>query len=326
MVGEDGVSEASGGDENIGSLLQNSSISGHFHDLNQEISPLLDIFPLKELELSLDIREHIELMQSQFSKAKLFIDQRDEMLRLQLFSFLEEFERGHILDQEALRTLFIDRLGIRDAKTCRAEIEFLEEQIYNLEGNVEPTVSVLNGFVALTRYYRFLLFGFEDEEMGTGNHKKQNKGLISLDNGESSVPIPKDFICPISLDLMRDPVKISRGQTYDRLSIAHWMEEGHCSCPKTGPILTHTRLVPNRALPKLISQWCSAHGIHFDPSDSPDTTMKTIAVAAAAKAAIKANTATAELLIQQLSNGSEVVKTVAVRELRLLAKTGRENG
>ncbi|XP_043725910.1 U-box domain-containing protein 17-like [Telopea speciosissima] len=287
---------------------------------------LLDIFPLKELELSLDIREHIELMQSQSSKAKSFIDQLDEMLRLQLFSFPEEFERGHIPDQEELHILFIDRLGIRDAKTCRAEIEFLEEQIYNLEGDVEPTVSVLNGFVALTRYCRFLLFGFEDEEMGTGNHKKQNKGLISLDNGESSVPIPKDFICLISLNLMRYPVIISMGQTYDRLSIAHGMEEGRCSCPKTGQILAHTRLVPNRALRNLIFQWCSAHGIHFDPSDSPDTTMETIAVAAASKAAIKANTATAELLIQQLSNGSEVVKTVAVRELRLLAKTGRENG
>ena len=44
-------------------LLQNHSISGHFHDLNQEIAMLLDVFPLNELNLSDDIREQIELLQ-----------------------------------------------------------------------------------------------------------------------------------------------------------------------------------------------------------------------------------------------------------------------
>ncbi|XP_042484725.1 U-box domain-containing protein 17-like [Macadamia integrifolia] len=306
-------------------LLQNCSISGHFHDLNQEISTLLDIFPLKELELPLDIREQIELMQRQSRKAKLFIEQRDEMLRLRLFFFLDQFERGQIPDQLELRRLFVDRLGIRDAKTCRAEIESLEEQMYNHGGDIEPTVSVLNGFVALTRYCRFLLFGFEEEEMGSRNHKKPRKGLISLDNGEANVSIPKDFVCPISLDLMRDPVIISTGQTYERSSIAQWMVEGHRTCPKTGQMLDHTRLVPNRALRSLISQWCSTHGIRFDPPDGTNTPMETIALAAASKATTKANTVTAELLIRQLSNGSDGAKTVAVRELRLLAKTGKEN-
>nr|DAD35963.1 TPA_asm: hypothetical protein HUJ06_006603 [Nelumbo nucifera] len=46
-------------------LLQNSSISGHFHDLNQEISTLLDVLPLKELGLTPNVREHLELMGKQ---------------------------------------------------------------------------------------------------------------------------------------------------------------------------------------------------------------------------------------------------------------------
>nr|DAD38329.1 TPA_asm: hypothetical protein HUJ06_008970 [Nelumbo nucifera] len=90
------------------------------------------------------------------------------------------------------------------------EIEFLEEHIYNNEGDVDPTVSVLNGFLTLTRYCRFLLFGFEEEEeMGYGNQKKVWKGLIYQEIGETFLTIPKDFCCPISLDLMRDPVIIS---------------------------------------------------------------------------------------------------------------------
>ncbi|KAF8413701.1 hypothetical protein HHK36_001693 [Tetracentron sinense] len=307
-------------------LLQNSSISGHFHDLDQDISTLLDVFPLKELDLTQDVREQIELLQKQSRRAKLFIDQSDETLRLRLFSFLDEFEKGLIPDPLELQSV-IERLGIRDAKTCRTEIEFVEEQIHNQEEDVEPTVSVLNGFIALTRYCRFLLFGFEEdeEEMGLKNHKRPRKGLISQEIAETFLTTPKDFCCPISLDLMRDPVIISTGQTYDRVSISRWMEEGNCSCPKTGQMLAHTRLVPNRALRSLISQWCTAHGIPFDTPECTHTSTETLAAASSTKAAIEANRATAELLIQQLSSGSQGAKTIAARELRSLAKTGKEN-
>ncbi|OVA04056.1 Armadillo [Macleaya cordata] len=308
-------------------ILQNSSLSGNFHDLNQEISTLLDVFPSKELGLNQDIREQIELLQRQSRKSKLFIDPRDEKLRLRLFEFLDEFEQGRVPNKIDLRSVYIEELGIRDAKSCRAEIEFLEEQIHAHEGDVEPMVSVLNGFVALTRYCRFLLFGLEEEEeeTGSGNRKKVRKRVASQEIGETFLTVPKDFCCPISLDLMPDPVTVSTGQTYDRSSIARWMEEGHCSCPKTGQMLTHTRLVPNRALRNLISQWCEAHNIPYDPPEIIDTSTEIVTLAASTKAAIAANKATAELLVQKLSNGSQGAKTIAARELRLLAKTGKEN-
>lgn len=308
-------------------LLQNQSVSGHFHDLNQEISTLLDVFPLKEVELSEDLREQIGLMQKQLRSAKLFIDKRDEDLRLQFFSFLDEFENGRIPNRSELHEFLVENLGIRDVKSCRAEIEFLEEQIYNHEGDVEPTASVLNGFVGLTRYCRFLLFGFEEDEaeLCSGNHKKPRKGLITQEIADTFLTIPKDFCCPISLDLMQDPVIVSTGQTYERASISRWVEEGHCTCPKTGQMLNHTRLVPNRALRNLIMQWCTAHGIPFDPSESTDTSAEIFAAASPTKAAIEANSATASLLIQQLANGTQAAKTIAAREIRMLAKTGKEN-
>lgn len=308
-------------------LLQNHSISGHFHDLNQEISTLLDVFPLKELELSEDVREQIELLQKQSRRAKLFIDDHDEMLRLLFFSFLDGFENGRIPNPVDLQVFFVDRLGFKDAKSCRAEIEFLEEQIYNHEGDVEPTSPVLNGFVALTRYCRFLLFGFEEDDMQLNivSQKKLRKGLLTQEIAETFLTIPKDFCCPISLDLMRDPVIISTGQTYDRSSISRWMEEGHYTCPKTGQMLNHTRLVINRALRNLIMQWCTAHGIPFDPPETTDTSLETFALGLPTKAATEANRATSALLIQQLACGTPNAKTIAAREIRLLAKTGKEN-
>ncbi|KAM5587881.1 U-box domain-containing protein 17 [Rosa sericea] len=309
-------------------LLQHHPISGHFHDLNQEISTLLDVFPIDEVELGEDVREQIELLQRQARRARLLIDEADEDLRIQLFCFLHEFDKGRVPNSDDVCVFFDQRLGIRDAKSCRHEIEFLEEQIVNHEGDVEPTVSVLNGFVAFTRYCRFLLFGFEEDEVGVGvgGQRKPRKGLISQEIAETFITIPKDFCCPISLDLMRDPVIISTGQTYDRISISRWLEEGHCTCPKTGQMLPNTRLVPNRALRNLMLQWCTAYGVPYDAPECTEASAESFAGASPSKAALAANRATAGLLIKRLAeDGSTCAQTIAAREIRLLAKTGREN-
>ena len=305
-------------------LLQNHCVSGHFHDLSQEFSTLLDVFPVGEVGLSDDVREQIELLQRQSKRAKLFIDKKDDVLRTRFFWFLEEFESGRVPDSKDLRCFFVDKLRILDAKSCRVEIEALEEQIVNHEGDVEPTVPVLNGMVAITRYCRFLLFGFE-EELEIEIQKKGRKRLIAQEIAETFLTVPKDFCCPISLDLMCDPVIISTGQTYDRRSIWRWMEEGHCTCPKTGQLLSHNRLVPNRALRNMIMQWCSAHGVPYDPPEGVDASVEMFVSACPSKASLEANRGATTLLIQQLADGSQAAQTVAAREIRLLAKTGKEN-
>ncbi|CAN1847365.1 U-box domain-containing protein 17 [Linum perenne] len=300
-------------------LLQNQSISGHFHDLNQEILTLLDVFPFREVKLSLDVREQIELIHRQSRRANLLIDKKDETLRTLFFTFLDQFDKGEIPVESELRSFFVERLGIRDAKSCRDEIEFLEEQIVSHDGDVEPTASVLNGFVAIVRYSRFLLFGFDggnDEELQIGRRKmkqRRMRGLITQEIADTFATIPKDFCCPISLDLMRDPVIISTGQTYDRSSISRWMEEGHCSCPKTGQMLSNTRLVSNKALRNLIMQWCNSQAIPYDP---PENASSDASLELAGKAAVEANKATSAFLVQHLATGSQRARTLAAREIQ----------
>ncbi|XP_011101441.1 U-box domain-containing protein 17 isoform X2 [Sesamum indicum] len=308
-------------------LLQNQSISGHFHDMNQEISTLLDVFPLREIHLSEDVKEQVELLRKQSRKSKLSIDKNDDLLRLKLYSFLNEFENGRIPDRNQLYSFFVEKLRICNVKSYRDEIEFLEEQIVNHDGDIEPTASVLNGFVALMRYCRFLLFRFEDEdgELGKWKRRTTKKGLITREIADTFITIPKDFCCPISLDLMQDPVIVSTGQTYERASIARWVEEGHSTCPKTGQMLVHTKLVPNRALRNLILQWCMANGIPYDPPENADYSSECAVSALPSKAAMEATKATAGLLVEHLANGTPRAQTVAAREIRLLAKTGREN-
>ncbi|KAJ3694871.1 hypothetical protein LUZ60_000248 [Juncus effusus] len=79
---------------------------------------------------------------------------------------------------------------------------------------------------------------------------------IELEKPSIDLAIPDNFRCPISLDLMRDPVTTSSGITYDRQGIETWLERGNLNCPVTGkPIYIHD-LIPNTSTRKLIQEWC----------------------------------------------------------------------
>ncbi|KAL4585749.1 hypothetical protein LXL04_010374 [Taraxacum kok-saghyz] len=309
-------------------LLQNHSASGHFHDLNQEFSTLLDVIPLHNLHnLSNDVKEQLALLQKQSRNAKLFIDKHDDALRLKFFEMLNEIETGRIPSVQEFYEFFVNKLGIVDATSCRGELEFLEEHMMNHEDDIEPSATILSGFVAMIRYCRFLLFGFEEDEVeiARGHIIKSSKkqGLITTEIAD--ITIPKDFCCPISLELMADPVIISSGQTYDRASISRWIKDGHCSCPKSGLLLAHKKLVPNKALRSLITHWCIAHQILYNPPENSDLAADSFPAAPATRAALEANKATIQLLIQELRHGTVSGKGMAAREIRYLAKTGREN-
>ncbi|KAJ6689512.1 hypothetical protein OIU85_005878 [Salix viminalis] len=74
------------------------------------------------------------------------------------------------------------------------------------------------------------------------------------------VTIPNHFRCPISLELMKDPVTMSSGITYDRESIEKWIEAGNATCPMTNKVLSNLDPIPNHAIRKMIQDWCVANG------------------------------------------------------------------
>ncbi|XWS52787.1 hypothetical protein CRYUN_Cryun11dG0102300 [Craigia yunnanensis] len=77
------------------------------------------------------------------------------------------------------------------------------------------------------------------------------------------IEIPPHFLCPISLQLMRDPVTISTGITYDRDSIEKWLFScKHKACPVTKQVLHDSDLTPNHTLRRLIQAWCTLNASH----------------------------------------------------------------
>ena len=53
---------------------------------------------------------------------------------------------------------------------------------------------------------------------------------------QDSGNIPNEFLCPISLEIMRDPVICKDGHTYERAVILKWLETNSVSPLTRTPI------------------------------------------------------------------------------------------
>lgn len=88
-------------------------------------------------------------------------------------------------------------------------------------------------------------------------------------SGQMPIP-PEELRCPISLQLMYDPVIIASGQTYERICIEKWFSDGHNTCPKTQQQLSHLCLTPNYCVKGLIASWCDHNGVPV-PDGPPES-------------------------------------------------------
>ncbi|KAK7276413.1 hypothetical protein RIF29_17552 [Crotalaria pallida] len=336
-------------------LTQLEIISNKFYVLVKEMGRALDILPLSLLNITADIREQVELLHKQTKRAELLIDpkefqRREQLLQIMANNTLQTKKNKGFIDFGKVEEL-LSSIGIRLPSDYDREILKLEAEAQNQAGTGGLTVvSNIYNLISLVSYSKSMIFRNGEIERDEEECKPLSAFLYTNkmlhDNSSSSyqpmsiVPnIPDEFRCPISLDLMRDPVIVSSGHTYDRISIAQWINSGHHTCPKSGQRLIHTALIPNYALKSLVQQWCYENNV---PVNEPTTSLSegnnssnnnykknskenAIDHISANKAASDAVKMTAEFLVGKLATGSADIQRQAAYELRLLAKTGMDN-
>jgi len=82
----------------------------------------------------------------------------------------------------------------------------------------------------------------------------ETPGESSPHHGDDQLPsqMRPELQCPITLQVMRDPVIAADGHTYERDAIRRWFTD-HSTSPVTGAQLRNFELIPNIALRSLIS-------------------------------------------------------------------------
>ncbi|KAG6432537.1 hypothetical protein SASPL_104117 [Salvia splendens] len=122
---------------------------------------------------------------------------------------------------------------------------------------------------------------------------------------ELYVTVPNLFRCPISMDVMKSPVSLCTGVTYDRSSIEKWLALGHKTCPATMQTLPSTLTTPNLTLRRLIQLWLS----HADAARAPPCAVSKQDAAAIIKGGLDA--ASLEKLIDFMKVSEGNLKFVA---------------
>lgn len=78
---------------------------------------------------------------------------------------------------------------------------------------------------------------------------------------------PPSFLCPITMELMEDPVIILGSmQTVSRAAARQWFYLGNYRCPVTNIELQTCKTIPNRTLRAAIQEWQQSGGKHIEKS------------------------------------------------------------
>ncbi|KAH7426648.1 hypothetical protein KP509_10G010200 [Ceratopteris richardii] len=256
-------------------LVDHRRLSKLSHMLTLDMATSLENLPLSLMEhVPWDVREQVGLLIKQCKKVRMCLDPMEQRLWFQVRRAISvlQGERKSMPEQENLRQIF-SCLDLRNASDCEREIAKLEaaleeEDLWEPSCVHEREISMAD-LLRFVRHGRYLLYGVTEAPKAphrsslckqTGAALPQLAGKMELD-----IPIPDDFRCPITLELMRDPVIVATGHTYERSAIARWLfETHHRTCPKSGIVLQDTTLVPNHAVRSLIRLWCSQNNVVLD--------------------------------------------------------------
>ncbi|KAJ1403119.1 Zinc finger, RING/FYVE/PHD-type [Sesbania bispinosa] len=283
--------------------LQRNETVDKFQQTTEKIEAALSEISYNELDISEEVQEQIELVHAQFKRAK----SQSEFADLQLDLDMAIAQKEKDPDPAILKRLS-EKLHLRTINDLKKESTELHELVIASDGELGDCFETIS---SLLRKLKDCVLT-ENPEVDT---LESEKGSIK----HRSPVIPDDFRCPISLELMKDPVIVSTGQTYERSCIQKWLDAGHRTCPKTQQTLLHTALTPNYVLKSLIALWCESNGIELPKKQGNCRTKKSgSSLSDCDRTAIKA-------LLDKLSSNDTEQQRAAAGELRLLAKRNADN-
>ncbi|KAD6119845.1 hypothetical protein E3N88_11116 [Mikania micrantha] len=230
----------------ISLALEKDEIMKKYQEVTTRLEQDLEGISFEKLDISDEVKEQVALVLAQFRRAKGRTDAPDIELSEDLSSL---YDKGSdvAVDPSVLKRL-IEKLQLTRIDDLTHESIILHEMVTASDGDPGENIEKMSMLLKI-----FKDFVQTDNPNGDSPPGETSAPPISNNHETSSKSyknaiIPDDFRCPISLELMKDPVIVSTGQTYERICIEKWLDAGHKTCPKTQQNLTSTVLIPNYVL------------------------------------------------------------------------------
>ena len=101
-----------------------------------------------------------------------------------------------------------------------------------------------------------------------GGGEGGGSGAAGPSQASEAAEVPDDFVCPITAEIMTDPVSTSDGFTYERAAITEWLRTKDTS-PKTGATLESKALFPNHLVRSMIRAFEEEFALAAAPPPPP---------------------------------------------------------
>jgi hypothetical protein len=239
-------SEKEAGDEVINLLQRNRKMN------SSSDSGELEVFHMAALKLGITSSRAAlterRALKKLIEKARSDEDKRKEYVVSYLYNLMRKYSKF-------FRSEAGDDTDSQGSSPCSPTILGMED-MYGPYGNGRAFSRQLSSIQSFNSR-----FGSFNSRLGSFNCRRSGPRSENM-----SIP-PEELRCPISLQLMYDPVIISSGQTYERVCIEKWFNDGHSTCPKTQQQLSHLSLTPNYCVKALIASWCEQND--FPVPDGP---------------------------------------------------------
>lgn len=228
-------------------LLNSRGIVRRLEGIMREISRGLALFPVASLELSSTIVVEIGNLCDSMQKAEFKAAITEEEI-------LEKIETG-IQERNADRSyannllvLIAETVGIPTERSAlKREFEDFKSEIENVRLRKDKAEAIqMDQIIALL-----------ERADATSSPKEKEMKYFTKRKSLGSQPLEplQSFYCPITRDVMVDPVETSSGQTFERSAIEKWFTEGNNLCPLTMTPLDTSILRPNKTLRQSIEEW-----------------------------------------------------------------------
>eukprot|EP00250_Pteridium_aquilinum_P006091 c16074_g1_i2 orf=251-2725(+) len=215
-----------------------------FQELSLKLQTLLKSLPLDTLSLSEHFKDQVQDCLKALESADFHADVTEEQLSEEVGKALAGIKKGTKMSHGMLLDL-AGKLDLKSNQEILREASLLEKEknIAHLNKN-KGEEELLNLLIVLVTQM--------------GDDLAEQKQLQAQ---EGRMVIPADFRCPLSLELMSDPVIVASGQTYERAYIQQWLDQGNTTCPKSRQELNHFTLISNFTVKALIANWCEHNDI-----------------------------------------------------------------
>lgn len=175
----------------------------------------------------------------------------DRMVNIWKINYLEnetkkddDEQKDKVIDKEEYELISIEQWPTEMVKQWLEQFQIRTK--LNLTGN---------DLLAKSDHEILEIFGRNDQlltELSSLKHKHFIKQFASKKTNEKS--IPNEYLCPITHEIMTDPVCVSDGYTYERKAIEEWLTKKQSS-PILNLSIQGTQLYPNKVLKMLIDQY-----------------------------------------------------------------------